>query len=196
MRIILTPEDSTTEHRWTNETPYLAEMFDRFVGELSRSSIVLDYGCGIGRLAKEIIARHGCRVIGVDISPTMRALSIIYVDDDRFFACAPEMLDTLSERDVIVDAAISVWVLQHCQSPAIDIARIRRALRKGKSFFVVNNLSRAVPTKERGWFNDGINIRDLLQTEFSAREEGRLDPVRTTPMACQCAFWAAYGARD
>ena len=62
--IILTPEESaTTEHRWATETPYLATLISRCFS-LSDKSLVLDYGCGIGRLAKELLAWHRCRLIG------------------------------------------------------------------------------------------------------------------------------------
>src|SRR5262249_33707894 len=94
MRIILTPEDSTTEQRWATETPYLTDLVSRCF-ELSPTSLVLDYGCGLGRMAKALIARHGCHVVGVDISRNMRSMAAAYVDSDRFFACPPAMLDPL-----------------------------------------------------------------------------------------------------
>ncbi len=130
MQIILTPDGASTAERWTNETPYIAELVGQSLA-LGADSVLLDYGCGVGRLAEALIARYGCRVVGVDISASMRALSVSYVGSDRFFACAPEMLDALSARGMAVDAAISVWVLQHCLRPAEDIARIRRALKPG-----------------------------------------------------------------
>ena len=36
--------------------------------KLTSDSWVLDYGCGVGRLAKVMIEHYGCRVVGVDIS--------------------------------------------------------------------------------------------------------------------------------
>jgi len=83
MSIILTAEDSTTEARWRTETPYLADLINKHF-ELSANSLLLDYGCGIGRMAKELIGRYGCRVVGVDISPSMRSLAPMYVASDRF----------------------------------------------------------------------------------------------------------------
>jgi SAM-dependent methyltransferase len=77
--IILTAESSTTEERWKTETPMLAALIAAH-NKIGPDTVMLDYGCGIGRMAKELIARHGCRVIGVDISPSMRALSIEPLD--------------------------------------------------------------------------------------------------------------------
>jgi SAM-dependent methyltransferase len=50
---------------------------------LDRNSLVLDYGCGIGRIAKELIKQTGCHVIGVDISPSMLGLAYPYVHSDN-----------------------------------------------------------------------------------------------------------------
>jgi SAM-dependent methyltransferase len=191
MRIILTPEDSTTEERWRTETPYLADLIDRWL-TITPNSVLLDYGCGIGRIAKELIARHGCRVIGVDISPAMRALAPMYVQSERFFACPPAMLDTLIEHGPIFDGALSIWVLQHCLTPADDIVRTRRALRPDARLFVLNNIHRAVPTKESDWVNDGLDVRKQLGNEFVLLAEGAPAREATSPMIAQGTFWAAF----
>jgi len=77
MRIILTPETWTTERRWEIETPYLVDLIHQSV-EIAPQTVLLDYGSGIGRIAKELIARYQCRVVGVDISASMRALAAPY----------------------------------------------------------------------------------------------------------------------
>ena len=192
MGIILTPEDgTTTAWRWERETPFLVDLIDKFIKN-SGNTLVLDYGCGVGRLAKELIARHKCRVIGADISPNMRALSATYVASDLFISCSPAMLDVLAERGIIFDSAISVWVLQHCLDPIIDVTRIKRALKPLAPLFVVNNVHRAVPTMEMQWMNDGIDIRELLRTEFLMIEEGRLTPLEVSAQFSQHTFWASY----
>ena len=191
MQIILTPEDSTTQHRWVTETPYLANSISRSFS-LSESSVVLDYGCGIGRLAKELIARHGCRVVGVDISASMRSIAVAYVGSDRFFACPPAMLDLLMERGIAFDLALSVWVLQHCANVRDDVARIMRALVPGGDLFLVNQRSRAVPTVELGWVDDGIDIYALLKEGFRQRSRGALPVEHTTKSVARHASWATF----
>ena len=85
MRIILTPEDGMSSvHRWKTETPYLMSLIEKHI---VNGATVLDYGCGIGRLAKPLIEKHSCDVIGVDISPNMRALAASCVDK-KFVAVA------------------------------------------------------------------------------------------------------------
>jgi len=191
MSIILTPEGSTTEERWKTETPYLADMIaEQFA--LGPDSLVLDYGCGIGRLAHELINRHNCRVVGIDISPSMRALSVIYARSDRFMSCSHEMLEALIARGAGFDLALAIWVLQHCAEPAQDIGRIRRALRPGGGLFVANGNARSVPTAERGWFNDGLDIRTMLAGEFDLVCDGQLAREKTTATLAELTFWGAY----
>lgn len=191
MAIILTPEGSTTQDRWERETPYLADLVaEQFA--ITADSLVLDYGCGIGRLAHELIKRHNCRVVGVDISPSMRALSVIYARSDRFMSCSQEMLDGMIARGLGFDAALAIWVLQHCATPAQDMARIKAALKPGGDLFAANGNVRSVPTAERGWMNDGLDIRTMLAAEFAEARTGLLAADKTTDVIAQGTFWGAY----
>lgn len=194
MRIILTAEDSTTEARWQTETPHVCDMIAGAI-DLKPGAFVLDYGCGIGRIAKELIARRGCHVIGVDISPTMRTLSVIYTESDRFAAITPEMLAAMSERGFRFDAAIAIWVLQHCPSPTHDIARLRAALAPAGRLFVLNMTNRSVPTREVGWLDDKLDIRAILTREFDLVDHGRLAPEKTTDQIMRGTFWASFAQR-
>ena len=190
-RIILTDEGSTTDERWNSETPYLADAIHQTL-HITPETVLIDYGCGIGRMAKELIQRHGCRVIGVDISNNMRALAPSYVQSSRFLACSPEMLDAMVARNFVADAAISIWVLQHCLKPAEDIERIHRALVPGGGLFVLNNLYRAVPTREQAWANDGLDIKALVRDRFSLEMEGKPSDEQTPPALRDIIFWAKF----
>jgi SAM-dependent methyltransferase len=195
MRIILTPEDSTTQERWKVETGYLADLIESHL-EVNPGTLLLDYGCGIGRLSKELIDRQDCAVVGADISPEMRMLGVQYVRSQRFLACAPAALDTLLASGLRFDAAISVWVLQHARAPEEDIALIRAALRPGAPFFLVNNIRRAVPTHEAGWADDGIDIKALVLEAFELEEEGVIPVEKTTVAISQGTYWARLRRRD
>jgi autotransporter strand-loop-strand O-heptosyltransferase len=190
-RIILTPEAGlSTDERWESETPYLTGLI---IGnlKLTADSVVVDYGCGIGRIAKELIARCGCRVVGVDISASMRSLAERYVGSDRFSACAPEGLDALGEASA--DAAIAIWVLQHCPQPDHDLDRIRRTLKIDGRLFVVNENRRCIPTT-RGWMSDGLDLPGMIEARFDVETRGQLDPVVMTKVRSEHTFWALFRA--
>lgn len=185
--IILTPEaGTTTQERWEYETPFLVDEIGRALG-LDERSCVLDYGCGVGRIAKGLIERYNCCVIGVDISTSMRQLAPGYVKSESFAVCAPEMLDQLIARGLRVTHAYSCWVLQHCLAPDHDLARIESALAEGGGLFVLNGRYRSVPT-DRGWAADGIDVEELLVRRFEKIAEGGLPEVISTPELARTSF--------
>jgi len=186
MGVILTPDDKmTTAERWRIETPYLCDLIAEHI-EIDEDSIVLDYGCGIGRMARALIERHNCRVVGADISPTMRGLAAVYVNSERFIACHPAMIGSLG---VEFDAAISIWALQHCLVPQSDIATIRESLKDGGAVFVANEPRRFVPVKNRAWLDDGLDIRAALKVQFTELFEGRLDQSICPRQSGEDAFY-------
>lgn len=191
-KIILTKEgELSTDARWERETPYTADLLGEAL-DLKTGQIVVDYGCGVGRLAKALIERFDCRVLGIDTSQSMRAMAPEYVQSASFSAISCTMLQGLSQAGFRADAAISAWVLQHCLKPAVDIRLIREALKDGGRLGVLNNEGRAVPTVERGWVNDGLDIRALLAERFVLQQDGRLDRQVAGDMVADNTFWAIY----
>jgi SAM-dependent methyltransferase len=188
--IILTPEmGKSSAFRWEWETPYLVDLISEKCG-LTQDSWVLDFGCGIGRLAKPLIERHGCKIVGVDMAASMRALSMSYVSSPNFFAIAPGMLP---ELPIQFDLALCVWTLQHCLNPIEEIKLIRDALVFGGELFVLNNNGRAVPTFEHTWVNDGIDVKTLLRdASFGELELG--EPKIGIQDAEKWCFWGLYRA--
>jgi SAM-dependent methyltransferase len=189
--IILTPQAGmNSNERWQTETPYLLSLIERDA-VFDADSVVLDYGCGIGRMAKALIEKYQCRVIGVDISPSMRALAASYVDSDRFFACAPDMLDWLPIK---FDTVLAIWVLQHCHAVEQDIALLRAKLQWDGVLFVLNDQRRIVPTQYHGWVNDGLDVRALLTQTFSEPAMIELDPKIMGQNVCDSSYWAMFKA--
>lgn len=154
----------TTNERWEIETQNLSEQLGRELN-LNSESRILDYGCGIGRVAKALIERYRCTVIGVDISPDMRRLAVDYVGSERFVTCDPAKIDQMIKEGFQATGAYACWVLQHCRAPEQDIERIQLALAPGAHFFVLNSDHRWVPT-DRGWAADGISVENLLAARF------------------------------
>ena len=195
--IILTDEGegADTATRWERETPYLVGLVRENI-RLGPESLMLDYGCGIGRMAKALIAATGCRVVGVDISARMRTLAAEHVADERFLAVSPAQLDGLVQHGLRADAALAVWVLQHCLAPAEDIDRLGRALAPQGRMFVLNMPGRAVPAAqgEAGaarfvWAADGIDVAALLRKRFAVEAAGEPDMSRVPRMSSIGAYW-------
>jgi SAM-dependent methyltransferase len=187
--IILTPEDGTsTQERWAKETPFLTSDLGAFLRP-SRDSLLLDYGCGLGRIARELIATHGCRVLGVDIAKSMRQMAPGYVDDDRFSVVTKPMLVAMAASGLRVDGGYAIWVLQHCLDPAEDIALVKSVLKAGGLFYVLNNRHAVVPS-DLGWVDNGIDIIPILDREFDVVDVSQLPLACTTPAISRGSFIA------
>jgi SAM-dependent methyltransferase len=187
IEVILNPtEGMTAQQRWSDETPALMRIIERHVYP---KSTVLDYGCGIGRLAKPLIQKLDCKVVGVDISSCMRALA---GGTSSFYTLDPAMFYTI--RPDSFDAAISVWALQHCLDLQEAIDRISNVLMIGAKFIVVNNKGlRSLPIENGEWADDGQDIEKMItEVGFSEVENGRLDESVAPGWMQDGTFWAVY----
>ncbi|MDE1828526.1 MAG: class I SAM-dependent methyltransferase [Candidatus Micrarchaeota archaeon] len=165
------------EERWKTETPWLtSEIAYKLC--LNPEMTVVDYGCGIGRLAKGLIESTGCKIVGVDISSSMRALALEYVDSPNFSTISPLVWRTMVLDGTRFDSAYSVWVLQHCAYPGQIADTLKISLVDGGLFYVVDENDRFVPTNA-GWVDDRISVEESLNKRFSLVEKGKL-PVGVT----------------
>ena len=190
--VILTVEDEgiSSSDRWELETPYLAELAETTLG-ITKDSLVLDYGCGIGRMARGLIARTRCRVIGVDISSSMRALAASYTDIALFAAIPPEMMDLIPQ----VDAVLGIWVFQHIPYLHPALQAIKEKMKPEAKMLVVNQRVRCVPTVEHQWVDDGVSIPEALDLFFKEEQEGALDKDCVGPSLWKSAYWRIYSAK-
>lgn len=145
-------------------------------------------------MAKPLIEKHDCHVVGVDISPNMRALAASCVANNKFFALAPEMLHFLKENKNGFDGAIAIWTLQHCLDVREDLERIYKVLRPGRWFFVVNNKQRVLPSNDGRWIDDQLDVRQAIaETGFVETACGALAGADIAPGALATnTFWAMY----
>ena len=81
--VLSADETAQVDERWRVETPWFGSLIGHACA-LGPNARVLDFGCGLGRLAKWLIENIGCRVVGVDISPAMRTLAAEYVASPLF----------------------------------------------------------------------------------------------------------------
>lgn len=173
--IILTPEfGMTTDERWEFETGYLAPEIVKFL-EPSQESLILDFGCGLGRLSKAILGQAPCRILGVDISVSMRQLAPGYVVDENFSVVSHQVFVAMVAHGLRVNAAIALWVLQHCPQVDREVALIHQALSSGGRFYVLNNKHSAIPT-DIGWVSDGTDLLTILREQFQTLKVGTLPP--------------------
>jgi hypothetical protein len=107
-------------------------------------------------------------VLGVDISPSMRAHGVHYLGERLDCAfISPDCLLLLIERGLRAQGAMAIWSLQHVLNPEEAVRLLFNALVVGSPLYVVNRNSRYVPARNDGdfaWVNDGIDIGETLES--------------------------------
>ncbi len=167
---ILPANSLTTNERWVQETGLLVEKIAEHCA-LDESSVVLDFGCGVGRVARELIQQFGAVVIGVDTSASMRRLAHEYVQSDRFSCLSFETYQALAnESSLRVSVVIASRVLQICSDPEANLALLERWLEPGGSLVVFDQPIRQVPIAN-GFIDDGKDIWKLVREQSSFQSE-------------------------
>jgi len=141
----------TMEERWKEETLLFKKIIiDQIL--LHETRVILDYGCGVGRLAKEVLEElPNVKIVGVDTSPEMRKLAEEYVNSDRFSTKSPEELGNDK-----FDFTYCVYVLQHIPPAYIDNA-IKQVCESSPSLLLVNSVARMYASPQ-GFVNDGYDV--------------------------------------
>lgn len=147
--IILGLEGEDLDQRWAAETQWQRDLFRSFRC-FGPDSVVLDLGTGIGRIARLLIEEFGCTVYGCDISQGMLDLAVDHVASDRFI---PIHYDDLLRDDLRgkFTHVVSIWTLQHAQSPEEAVFRVLRVSDPDARFFVCELSVTSTPC----WNEDG-----------------------------------------
>ena len=152
--------DIPTEKRWKVETPIFKEIIFKQMGN---AKVIVDYGCGVGRLAREIIDNNKDieKVIGIDSSRKMLEVAKQYVLSERFIPVHTSEINSIKYK---VDYLYCIYVLQHV--PAIELREVINDLATlSNRVFVVNSCVRMAVSGE-GFVNDGIDILKELSRKF------------------------------
>ena len=143
--VILSPGGGlTTDQRWELETAWLKERIGFGRG------LVVDYGCGIGRMSKAI----SNPVLGVDISYTMRQQADDYVGSSYFCAISPKMFEVLVAGGLRVNGAMALWALQHIFDVERAVEVLMCSLSPGGVFWLLDLGCRSVPNVGGGIMAD------------------------------------------
>jgi len=155
----------TVDERWQLETKLFGDALLRLIPQ--GPCAVLDYGCGIGRVSKELLSRHTeCTILGIDNSEVQLAHASSYIQDPRFRGGLPEQVEGQ------FDFAFSLFVLQHVRAVHVRQALqiVHAHLRPGATFVHCCSERRmAVRSDTDRFFDDrflGVNMVAELELLF------------------------------
>jgi tetratricopeptide (TPR) repeat protein len=159
----------SAEQRMEQETPLFARAIWRNIPR--DADAVLDYGCGIGRIAKALLTLDPMlRIDAVDTSEDERNLAREYVGNPgRFTLGRPEVVRRQYKL------IYCVYVLQHV--PAIDLRDTIRHLSSllmddGVLVYCSSDLRMSISSNGTGFIDDrvlGVNVRAELERQFVTR---------------------------
>lgn len=162
--VVLT-SDPNDPKKFERETTFLVDKISENL-EITNDMVVLDFGCGMGRVAKELITRFDCKVIGLDISESMLTFAKLYTANLNKF----QGTRTYSTPNS-VDVAIAILALQHAENPQKEIDNIINTLKPNGIFVLLNESHRFVPSAiDRNnyvvWNDDGFDIFGYIEARL------------------------------
>jgi hypothetical protein len=116
---------------WLDVSTYGFAQIERAVGVVRHKGVALDVGCGTGRCLG-LLARHGFRTDGLDVSPALLALARDRHPDARLFHADIGRWELPRSYDLIV-AWDSVWHVPLARQEPV-LAKLCRGLSAGGVF--------------------------------------------------------------
>ena len=141
----------------------LTRYHDFFVERVHAGERVLDVGCGIGSVARDVAERSGATVVGIDSSPWALATARSQFAHPRVTYVEADVLTY--EPDAPFDVAILSNVLEHV-GPRTELLRALRE-RDGATRLLVR-----VPSLERDWT---VPLRDELGLSYFSDPDHELE---------------------
>jgi SAM-dependent methyltransferase len=149
------------EHFW-DAAPLIDYMLDGLGVRISTDDVVLEIGCGIGRMTR-VLAARAREVVAVDVSDQMLARAKeLNVDLVNVRWTLGDGASLAGIADQSIDACISVLVFQHIPDPRITLAyviEVGRVLRTGGWATLQVSNNPAAHTGRNGWRPRGWRYR-------------------------------------
>ncbi len=153
-----------------------AEQADELADHLGPDSVVMDLGCGIGRVAKHVAPRVG-RLIAADSSPQMLSFAHERMPDADNVDFVTVEGTSIPVADDAVDFTYSLVTLQHLEREAafLLLRELRRVMRPGATAYLTfANLAAPEYLTAFVRYAENGDVADPRRARFYTEEELRI----------------------
>jgi len=140
---------------WDEATKNTIELMQK-MKVMKAESCVVDWGCGVGRIASKLVEHYNVTVLAVDRSIKMLRHALSYVKPQYLskiaFVTDEFVLSHINLFEKCVDLVIFIETFQHIPEPVLDqiLPRIEKLLKKNGKLFVFGNKQLEIGYKDKG----------------------------------------------
>jgi SAM-dependent methyltransferase len=160
------------------EQPLELAMIDHFAGLLPNPRVVLDAGCGAGRMLPHLAA-YGCDVQGVDLSVGMIRRAQM---DHPEFATMVGSLTGLAYADASFDGVFSWYSTIHSPDEDLEVilGEFRRVLRRGGYLLLAFQCGEGMREVGQGFRDRGL---DVMLNRWHRRPEALISRLQAAGLS-------------
>ena len=137
----------------------LSKIFSKF-SNINKDSLILDFGCGDGKIAKTIIEKFDCNIIGVDIAKKAREIASKN-NPKNFKTLSPKQFQESVINGLRFDMALVLDVIEYSPSPIVDLSLIKASLKDDALVYLTTSKDNKIPTKD-GFLNLDTNKDEII----------------------------------
>lgn len=159
--------------------------FTRAIGDLT-GQVIMDYGCGNGRYARQLEVMGARQVIGVDMSPTMIAAAVAAdpVSHVQYYETPDNRLTPIADGSVDIVVANMVFMMSPSKADLVQsFAEIQRVLAPGgRLLYCITHPAfidrdafdcrRVFDTDGFHYLHEGVRYRFILKRPDGAEVDG------------------------
>ena len=135
---------------------------------MKAESFVVDWGCGVGRIASKLVERYNVTVLAVDHSIKMLGHALSYIKPQYLSKVAlvtdEFVLSHINLFEKCADLVIFIEAFQHIPEPVLDqiLPRIEKLLKKNGKVFVFGNKQLDIGYEDK----DPSTVEEVIKRHF------------------------------
>jgi cyclopropane fatty-acyl-phospholipid synthase-like methyltransferase len=152
---------------WDEATKETIELMQE-MGVMKTQNFVVDWGCGVGRIASKLVEDFNVTVLAVDRSVKMLRHALTYIKPQYLSKIAlvtdEFVLSHIALFEKCADSVIFIETFEHIPEPVLDqiLPRIEKLLKEDSKLFVFGNEKLDISYKDK----DPSTVEEVIRRHF------------------------------